>query len=224
MAIANRYRVTVLALAALLAAGLLAAVLAKPAWADDTLCVGTLTGPHDNVVVPPGATCTLLNAQVQGSVKALEDSELRGGVNTVQGNVIGDKAEVVIFNASTVRGNIEIKEGEDDNPGRDVDIFNTTVQEGNIKVEKMTGDITVEESHVLKGNIQIFENLISGTIFGLDIIRSDTAQDLQVFKNKGPEPKTVTGNTVGQNLQCFENDPPFEGGPNTAQKAEGQCF
>jgi hypothetical protein len=84
---------------------------APPAVADDSRCVGALTGPHDNVVVPPGALCYLNNAQVKGNVKALENSRLVGGnlgPNTVQGSVYGDKAEIVQFNRSTVRGNIEI--------------------------------------------------------------------------------------------------------------------
>jgi hypothetical protein len=42
MAIPTRYRELALALAMFLAAGLLAAVLAKPAWAENTLCEGTL--------------------------------------------------------------------------------------------------------------------------------------------------------------------------------------
>ena len=44
-----------------------------------------------------------------------------------------------------------------------------------------------------------------------------------MFKNRGPGPKTVQGNTVRGDLQCFENDEPFLGTPNVARKAEGQC-
>jgi len=180
-------------------------------------------GTYDNVVVPPGARCFLANAQVKGSVKALENSRLFGYSNTVLGNVIGDKAEVVVFNSSTVRENIDIKEGEVNDRGRDVDIFRTTVQEGNIKIEKMTGDIAVEASRVLKGDIQVFDNIIIGRFLGLENLLSNVGQNFQVFKNTGPGDKMVVGNTVGENLQCFENTPPFLGGPNEAQKAEGQC-
>jgi hypothetical protein len=35
--------------------------------------------------------------------------------------------------------------------------------------------------------------------------------------------RKVTPNRVGENLQCFENDPPFIGQPNVAKQAEGQC-
>ena len=48
--------------------------------------------------------------------------------------------------------------------------------------------------------------------------------NMGVLKNSGDGDKQVVGNTVGQNLQCFDNTPPFLGGPNTAGKAEGQCF
>jgi hypothetical protein len=234
MTIPNRYRVTVLAMAMVLATALLAVVLAKPAWADDTQCVGFLTGVHDNVVVPPGATCFLNNATVNGNVKALQDSRLFMTGDTVFGNVEGDKAENVSVRNSVVRQNILIKEGETPGPGfNDAIVCATTVQEGNIQVEKMAGEIVIgafqafcQPNIVEKGTIKVEDNLVvGGAFFGLQIRQNQVAQNLQVFKNKGPgAPKVVQGNTVGQDLQCFENDQPFIGGPNAAQKAEGQCF
>jgi hypothetical protein len=235
IAIPNRYRVTVLMLAMVLAAGLLVAVLAKPAWAEDSECVGVLTGVHDNVVVPPEAFCSIEGAQVNGNVKALHDSRLFMFGTTVFGSVEGDKAEVVtIRNNSVVRQNILIKNGETpDND--DAVVCATTVQEGNIHVEKMTGEIIIggfsgtdcSPNTVEKGSIKVEKNISAPLIngFGMNIVGNQVAQNLQVFKNKGlGSTKFVLGNTVGQNLQCFENDERFIGGPNAAQKAEGQCF
>ncbi len=221
-------RVLAVLLAIVLAILLSATIMvqtAPPAMADDSRCVGVLTGPHDNVVVPPGAPCVLNNAQVKGNVKALENSRLLAilGNNTVQGSVYGDKAEIVQFNNSTVRGNIEIKEGEVNDGGLDVNLTNTTVQEGNVKIEKMAGEVIVNRSPVQKGNLQLFENLTVTGLLGIRVANNEVAQDLQFFKNRGPSPKVVAGNTVGENLQCFENDPPFIGQPNVAKKAEGQC-
>ena len=220
-------RVLAVLLAIVLATLLSAAIMvqtAPPAVADDSRCAGLLTGPHDNVVVPPGATCVLNNAQVKGNVKALEDSQLFSiSGTTVQGSVFGDKAEVVQFSNSTVRGNIEIKEGEVNDQGLlDVFLQRTTVQEGNVKIEKMTGEVLVINNDVHKGNLQLFENLPAAPA-GMRVLFNEVAQDLQVFKNRGPATKQVAGNTVGENLQCFENDPPFIGQSNVAKKAEGQC-
>jgi hypothetical protein len=50
------------------------------------------------------------------------------------------------------------------------------------------------------------------------------SENLQVYKNTGPGTKQVIQNTAGQIVQCFDNSPPFIGGPNTAPKKEGQCF
>ena len=46
---------------------------------------------------------------------------------------------------------------------------------------------------------------------------------MQVLRNLGPGSKTVMQNFVGH-LSCFDNSPPFIGGPNNAQQADGQCF
>jgi hypothetical protein len=51
-------------------------IMPSAATASDSTCVGLLTGTHDNVVVPPGAACTLVGATVEGNVKALERSTL----------------------------------------------------------------------------------------------------------------------------------------------------
>lgn len=215
----------------------------------ETTCVGVVTGVHDNVVVPQGATCVLSGATVRGNVKALKNSTLLLTFDTVHGNVVGDGAnqvsgghttvdgnfeggngtEIVECDRCTVRGNIIATGGVVDNPGFDARIGpGTTVLEGNVQFTKMVGDVNVIETSVLKGNVQLTENFIPakppGSFNGLNVVDSFIAQDLQVIKNRGPGPKEVANNTVGQSLQCFENDPPFIGGPNTAPKKEGQCF
>jgi hypothetical protein len=222
------------ALAALsLVGGLLATTSAV---ADDTHCIGALTGTFDNVVVPPAARCTISDSTVRGNVKALENSQLVIQQSNIRGNVEGDKADLVQVNSSMVRGNILIKEG---GPAVapfpagavicltnvcEALVFVTTVEEGNVQIEKMTGDAVVSFARILKGNAKVEDNFIPAGD-ALAVLATPIAQNLQVFKNKGPGTfKQVTGNTVGESIQCFENDPPFVGGPNTAPKKEGQCF
>jgi hypothetical protein len=184
-------------------------------------CAGTLTGTFDNVTVPVGATCTLTNSTVRGNVKALENARLFMSNNQVRGNVEGDKASVVQVRSGTVGGNIQIKEGRSPNELGALVTDGTVVTGGDIQIEKMnTGQVRVSNARVEKGNIQITENITSGS---LEIVGNHVAQNLQVFKNRGGGNKVVSGNTVGQDLQCKENTSPFTGGPNTAGDIEGQC-
>jgi hypothetical protein len=99
------------------------------------------------------------------------------------------------------------------------------VQVGNIQVEKMIGSVLIRRSSIVgEGNIKVEDNFIPpGEFLAVDF-NNVVAQNLQVFKNTGAGPKNVSTNTAGESIQCFENNPPFFGGPNTAPKKEGQCF
>lgn len=220
-----------LCLAAVLA--LLAALTAAPsAMAGDTLCVGALTGVHDDVVVPEGATCDISAAQIKGNVKALPGSILRiTGGTTVGGSIEGDKPNnVQLFGVgNVVHGNIQVKEGGNGVQG--VSVCGFTLPDGGILIEKINGGIFVGGpgcaafgggNNVGKGNIKVEDNFITPA-FGLQVGQNQVAQNIQVFKNKGPGAKSVQGNTAAESIQCFDNDAPFVGGPNTAPKTEGQC-
>jgi hypothetical protein len=243
MATTNHSRVVVAVLAVVLAAASALALMglqAKPAQADDTVCVGLLTGTFDNVVVPPGAFCTLQGAQVRGNVKVLENATLQANASRIEGNVQGDKSRGVLLQFQTqVEGDFQVKGGSQSSAGTTgFDIFtrvggdaqveenqgrtfiDTATVGGNIHVLKSTGFIEVEFNTV-GGNVKIEDNVPR---FGMTILRNQVAGNMQVFKNRGPAPKQVVFNTVREDLQCFENDPPFLGGPNVAQKREGQCF
>jgi hypothetical protein len=201
-------------------------VAAPNAWADDTTCVGLVMGVHDNVVVPPGATCTLTSSTVAGSVLVQENAKLFAQFNMVQGNIIGDKAEVMDLDSNTLFGVISITEGDFNDPELDVRLVANDVRLGGIKVEKMTGEIVVgvagHGNSVNRGNIFLQENR---PVAHFEVNDNTVGQNIQVFKTFGPGvPKTVVNNRAGENLQCFENDPPFIGGPNPAPKKEGQCF
>ena len=205
--------------------------------ASDTECVGTLSGTFDNIVVPPGASCFLQAATVNGNVKALENSRLFFRSSTARGNIEGDNADRVdmiqLTNAprNLVLGSIQIKEG-----AGFARVCGTDLPNGNIQIHKMgtfvlIGGLQCSElgggNTLARGNIKVEENNIVGslpTLPELDIRDNNIGGNVQVFKNVGPGQKTVQDNTVGEDLQCWENGPPFVGGPNTAGKAEGQCF
>jgi hypothetical protein len=234
---------SVLALFALLVSTLVVLVVAPGAAADDTPCIGAVTGTHDNVVVPPGQTCTLSAATVLGNVKALQDSSLLVTGSNVRGDVQGDKADIVqVFN-SRVREDITIKEGGPAGvlpPGFffcipatgptspcEAVVLSSTIEEGNVQIEKTQGDTVVRASGLLslnpiRGNVLIYENSVAANEF-ISIDDNTVEQNMQVFKNKGPGAKFVVSNTVRENLQCFENETPFTGGGNVARQVQGQC-
>ncbi len=231
-----------LALLTAFTSALVVLVAAPGAAANDTQCIGTLTGTHDNVVVPPGQSCILNGATVLGNVKALQDSRLRVQFSNVRGNVVGDKADVVQVVSSRVREDISITEGGPAAPPApgftvcavpatggfgpcEASVTGSTIEEGNIQIEKMQGTILVAGNGLLspvRGNILLYENVLPVTEF-FTVLDNTVTQNMQIFKTRGAGQKTVMGNTVGENLQCFENDPPFVGSPNVARQAQGQC-
>jgi hypothetical protein len=92
------------ALTVLVLAGGLA--VASRAVADDTVCSGFLTGPHDNVVVPAGANCHINGAIILGNL-ILQPGSGRTSVVTseIHGNVQGDRfaAFFLVGNPDTTR-------------------------------------------------------------------------------------------------------------------------
>lgn len=253
---------------------------------NDTVCVGTVTGVHDNVVAPPNATCIVTNAVVRGNVKALagsttqvQFSEVGGNVQgvgalrlttffaDVGGNVAADGGEtLVVLSENHIGGSIdaervnqvqvtgfgdliEVGQGIRSQGGtRFTTICDVTVLQGNVHVLKVNGNVFVGGGggsgaacptgvDVRNGNLIVEDNVIppsfSMTVGGLAPGQSNTVSgNLQVFNNRGVATKRVQFNTVSSNplipgsgnLQCFKNDAPFVGGPNTAPKTEGQCF
>jgi hypothetical protein len=224
----------VFAAAAALALGALLSVIvmtlsAPPAKADNTECTGVLPpGTYDNIVVPKGETCFLSNSIVRGNVRALENSRLEARDNTILGNVMGNKADVVDLQSANpgvpdiVEGNIHIKQGNDL-----ALVCGQTLPSGNIHIEKFgpeaegvgVGDdefcpgVVGGGGNILeKGNVQVKDNTVAGNL-GVD--QNQVDGNVLVYKNSGPGNKTVAFNTVTKNLQCKDNDPPFLVGPNT---------
>jgi len=216
---------------------------AQPALAGDTTCTGVLTGVHDNVVVPENAACTLQDTVVQGNVKVLRNATLVARGADIRGSVQGDLSRHVLLQFRTqVGGDFDVKAGPTSATGItgfDIGVriggnakiegnFGTTfvdaaIVQGNLDILKNSSSGRVEvEFNQVGGNLKVEDNVIAAP--GLSVLGNQVTQNLQVVKNTGPGPKAVTANTAGQSVQCFENTPPFVGGPNTAPKKEGQCF
>jgi hypothetical protein len=162
--------------------------------ADDTICNGTVTGSHDNVIVPEGAVCTLTDAFLNGNVKVLRN----GGI-TISGRTF-------------INGNVQSEDG-----GAYVRIAGPSVTVGgNLQIKYAYQASTVQSGTQIRGNLQYVENSGFLAVDGV-FIRGD----LQLFKNTGGA--SLTNNTIRQNMQCKENVPAPLGGGNRAGDKEDQC-
>ena len=211
-----------------------AAALPSSASAVDTRCTGPLTGPFDNVVVPKNAACTLTGSIVRGNVTVRRGASLLSQFNQIAGNVEGDDPRWVGSLGDRIGGNFDVTGATGPGfpfQGLSVNVFvcGSTVENGNIAVEKSRGGTVAVGTTTpfcagndVGGDIIVQENVIPPfELLFVDL--NNVGGDLQVFKNRGMGFKSVVGNEVRENVQCKENDEPFLGGPNLAQKAEDQC-
>lgn len=175
---------------------LIALALCLPAGllANDTVCTGVVTGSHQNVEVPQGATCDLRNAWVDGNVKVY-----RNGALTVSGRTF-------------IKGNVESEEG-----GRYVRLIGPSVTvAGNVQIKHSWEASSILSGVQIRGNLQYEEN--PGF---LTVSEAFIRGDLQLFKNTGGA--LLTDNTIRQNMQCKENYPAPAGSGNLAKEKEDQC-
>lgn len=179
------------------------------ASAGDTVCAdATITGPHDNVVVPAGTFCELDGAQVTGNVKCDGCDYVR----SVNGTTIGGNLEIKratgtsIIDETTIGGNL-------DYVGSTVlDLENSSVG-GSVKLEKNSGELEIEEN-TIAGNLDVRKNSF-GAFDEIQILETEVLGDVKVEKNRESVPGRfieIDESTVHGNLQVENNlatgDPP----------------
>ena len=132
--------------------GLLAALDMRPAYAEETTCVGMLVGVTvDNLRVPRGRTCTLDATRVKGTLKVERDAMLYARGVHVVGNVQAENArQVSVTEDSTVGGSIQIKQGGA------ATIHRVRVT-GDIQFESNSGALGARDNRV-GGSLQAFQN------------------------------------------------------------------
>jgi len=113
-----------------------------------------------------------------------------------------------ILNGTQVEGNLFVRSN--------ATLYAYAVQvDGNIQAN-LSARVEVHPDSLVGGDIQVDDSgslLVSG-------VQIDG--DLQAFRNTGGV--SITGNTIDNNLQCVDNDPPPTGGDNyVGGDMEGQC-
>jgi hypothetical protein len=222
---------------------------ASSALAEDFKCEGTFTGEtFDDVTVPRGAACKLVNSTVAGDVEVLRDAYFEAGDTAIGGDVEGRRAQTIfidtdsrvfghvhghgtiqvfIFNATVIRS-IFVEDATDV-----VDICGTTVFKGNVTVEDSGQDILIGSSDpgtecagnfVRRGDVEVEDNFVFVEL----VIEANTIPrgDLEVLRNDGhpAAPKLVRNNSGGDDLRCKGNSEPFVATGNTGwDEISGQC-
>jgi hypothetical protein len=145
---------------------------AGSAWAEETVCVGTIGSTTvDNLRVPDGATCVLIGTFVKGTVKVEGDATLKARGIRVIGNVQAENVrKVVVRKRSKVGGSVQIVQGEaarivKSRISGDI-LFDEQVEilkakrnriGGNLQAFKNTGGVVIEANRI-DGNLQCKEN------------------------------------------------------------------
>jgi hypothetical protein len=166
------------------------------ALANDTICVDmTISGFHENVIVPPDVLCNASGAYISGNVQVFGAFQAYSET-TIEGNVHGEPGHrfVRLFGTGVVvRGNVQLKNAASDEP---------------------SGYTAGTE---IGGNFQWEENpnplIAQGGTIGGDFVMTKSRGGGELF-----------GNAIQGNLQCSENDPAPTGGGNTVGgNKEDQC-
>jgi hypothetical protein len=137
------------------AVGLLAALVlsvAPSAMAEETECRGAIGAVTvDNLRVPDGATCTLSETFVKGTVKVETDATLKARGVRVIGNVQAEEArKVVVRENSKVGGSVQIVQGEA------AKVLGSRIN-GDILYDEQAGTLKVKDNRI-GGNVQAFQN------------------------------------------------------------------
>lgn len=119
-------------------------------------CTGTVRAiTADNLVVPPDATCNLLDARIKGSIKVEDKATLDASGLYVKGSIQAKKAKSVKISNSTVGGSVEVEEGKSA-------VLSGSQVGGSAKFIKNTSSLTIS-NNTIGGNLQCKENRLTPT-------------------------------------------------------------
>jgi hypothetical protein len=222
-------------------------VLASPSAARaDVSCNGVFNRvSFDDVVVPRGGACTLVDSAVEGDITVRKDGYLQTTGTTVRGDVSGTEAQTIFVDTgsrvsgsvegyranqvfvynSTVNRNIDVE-----GAGDVVQICGTTVLKGDIVVQKGRRDILIGDPLAVgcAGNtVRLGDLAVRRSVADVEfVIRANRIRkgNLEVSRNAGDVRKFIEDNTGGARLVCRDNSRPFTVSDNAGwDRKLGQC-
>jgi hypothetical protein len=104
----------------------------------------------DNLIVPPGRTCTLVNARIKGTLKVEDGATLNASGLYVKGSLQAKKAKTVIVIGASIHGSLQVEEGQSAQ-------LKTSLIGGGVLFVKNTGSLTIL-NNTINGNLQCKEN------------------------------------------------------------------
>jgi hypothetical protein len=172
----------------LILSAVLAMLVASPAGAADgvTTCNGFITGVHENVVVPPEASCTMAGATVNGNVVVLGDLTVFE-TTTIHGYLLGKPGHRFV---RLVSGAVVV--------GKDVLLIGGTDPGGSGYGEGVRID----------GNFTYVLNAAP-----LSAFRGTIGRTFSAVLNTGGG--SITENVIGGHLICLANNPRMTATGNT---------
>lgn len=165
-------------------------LLPAVAFGDEINCTGTLRGSFDNVNVPPGRNCTLIDSRVQGSIYVRGNATLNVYRTSIKGNIQSEGARYVRLHGSGVNldGSVQIKYATAASS-----IAAGTWIGGSVQYEENTGSLSISGARVGQ-DVQIFNNWGGASVF------NNTINGNLQCKESDPPP-TGGGNAVGGNKE-----------------------
>ncbi|HSL46876.1 MAG TPA: S8 family serine peptidase [Anaerolineales bacterium] len=119
-------------------------------------CTGTVRFiTADNFLVPKGASCDLVGAQINGTIKIEEGARFSATGLYVKGSIEAKKAVSVSIGESTIQGSVIMEEGGS------ARLYGTQIQ-GDAKFVKNTNSLIIS-ANTIKGNLQCKENRLMPT-------------------------------------------------------------
>ncbi|WP_183094646.1 hypothetical protein [Nocardioides stalactiti] len=154
-------RAIIASLSTAAAAASITVALGSPAHADERRCTGTIRAVaiDGDVVVPQGATCTLVGTRVDGNVKVNRNATLYARGVQVNGNVQADdfrRVEVTqrtidgVVHRSRIGGSIQVKQGG-------AGVVRRTVVKADVQVFSNDGLWAIYDN-AIDGNLQCKSN------------------------------------------------------------------
>jgi hypothetical protein len=139
-------------IAILVAAAATTMALPQVAFAEETVCRGTIGAKTlDNVKVPQGARCILRETKVEGTIRVLRGARLKAIDVNVIGNVQGENArKVIVRKNSRVGGSVQVVQG------RKAKVLSSKVKK-DILYDEQSGRVIARGNNV-GGNVQAFQN------------------------------------------------------------------
>ena len=174
--------------AAALAAATALGVAPGVAHAEERTCRGSLGAVTvDNLRVPSGATCSLNQTYVKGTIKVERNATLTASKVRVVGNVQAENARrVVVGSGSRVGGSVQVKQGGS------ASVTGSTIA-ADIQYDANSAAL-VASSNRIGGSVQIMQNR-----GGVKVYSNRIDGNLQC-KSNSPRP-AGSGNVVGGNKE-----------------------